>query len=205
MSKSIYKKRKYPHSVRKVQSLPLLDVESYERYESTNDTSMGLSVSKSWITDNDNSPQKERYHSKCLQPHEQRFIRMILEEDFYESERNNCALFFEYLVKNYKEIAVVWLLQLFIDHQGEEFFLIQLLRLVRCFSYEFIKPASFCLLEMGLHHNSDFVKSEALSLIDHWNNPEVLSMLKNFEPPITPWLQMKYYVIRELLERYVTF
>ena len=86
---------------------------------------------------------------------------------------------------------------------GDEELLIQLFRLLRCFPYEFLAPASLCLAELAVHHQSDFVKSEALSLMDHWGNKEVLRMMKTHEPPLTPWLKMKYYAIIDSLERYV--
>ena len=57
---------------------------------------------------------------------------------------------------------------------------------------------------LGVHHVSDYVKSEALSLLDHWGNADVFDMLNYQEPPETPWLRMKYFAIRQSLERYVT-
>lgn len=193
--------RKYPRSVNKIERLHIIEVGALDKYEPKSDASIGESKSLNWITRADQTPSVQKEYDVFLKPKEIVFIKMLLDADFSSSDRNNSTFMINQLVRGHKDAVQVWILNLFKARQGDEFFLMQLLRLLRCFPYEFLSPASFYMAGMGVHHNSDFVKSEALSLLDHWGNNDVLEMLRNFEPPITPWLSMKYYAIKESLEK----
>lgn len=195
--------RKYPQSVLRIEALPIMDINSYGQQVKRSDTSIGTSVSQAWITDNKLDAQAQMICSLYIQPQEHNFVEMLMQEDFSDSERNVSTIVLNQLVKRYRDAAQTWILGLYVAKQGDEHFLMQLFRLLRCFPYEFLAPASFILAGNGVHHNSDFVKSEALSLLDHWGNKEVYDMLQNHEPPTTPWLRMKYCAIRESLRSHV--
>lgn len=197
------KSRKYPQSVVRTEALPIMDISSFGRQTTMSDTSTGASVSQAWITDNVPDPQARVICSQYIQPQEQGFVEVLMQEDFSDSERNISTYVLNRLAKKYHEAVKIWILDLYTGRQGDELFLMQLFRLLRCFPYEFLAPASFFLAGMGVHHNSDFVKSEALSLLDHWGNKAVYDMLQNHEPPATPWLRMKYCAIRESLRSHV--
>lgn len=204
MVRKSYNIRRYPHFVRKVQPLPIVDMDSIGNREEVFDSSTGESLSQNWITDRGQTPKAQWDYEVFLRPKEEYFIRLLINEDFLDSDRNDSTYFIRDIARRYKDTVQTWILDLFKARQDDEHFLMQLLRLLRCFPYEFLAPASFYLAGMGVHHRSDFVKSEALSLLDHWGNLDVMKMIDNFEPPMTPWLRMKYYAIRESIERYAT-
>lgn len=202
MNRSTNNVRKYPRSVKRIEHLQFIEVGSFEKYEPQSDTSVGDSLSLSWITRVDKTPSVQNEYDVFIKPKETLFIRMLMDADFSASDYNSSTYMINQLVRKHKNAVQLWILDLFKARQGDELFLMQLLRLLRCFPYEFLSPASFYVAGMGVHHNSDFVKSEALSLLDHWGNMDVLDMLRNFEPPMTPWLSMKYYAIKESIEKY---
>lgn len=125
-------------------------------------------------------------------------------EDFSDSVRNDCTRYLSKLRKGgkHKNDINAWVEKLYLTHQDNIAFIIQLFRLMRCFSFQYFYPSSLILANLGVHHVSDHVKSEALSLLDHWGNAEIFDLLKYHEPPETPWLRAKYLSIRESLERY---
>ena len=197
-----YKHRVYPRSIRLIKTLEVVDIKSIGQRVAVSDTSVGSSVSLNWVSSRQNQKTEWEYDT-YIKPQEMKFFKELLEEDFSESERNDSTATFYKLVRHYKEAVQSWIINIYNLRNGDEELLIQLFRLLRCFPYEFLAPASLCLAELAVHHQSDFVKSEALSLMDHWGNKEVLRMMKTHEPPLTPWLKMKYYAIIDSLERYV--
>ena len=203
MAKMKIKYRRYPQYVRRCNlSVQNLDSVTGTR-EAASDTSTGVAGYQKWITDVHSSEKAKLDYNQHIKPRELQFLSDLLREDFSDSESNFSTESFLFLVRRYKEAMKVWILDLYNLRNGDEELLIQLFRLLRCFPYEFLAPASLCLAGLALHHNSDFVKSEALSLLDHWGNKDVLSILQNHEPPTTPWLRMKYAVVKDSLERYV--
>lgn len=202
MARKIYK-RQYPQSVRFLRPVEVRFVNFAESHVDI-DTSVGYSSSKRWITDNSENGQARFDYERFIRPQELSFVTLLLAEDFSDSVRNDATLFFNGIVRRHREAALLWILDLYNQRQDDEVFLMQLLRLLRCFPYEYLKPASMTLATNAVHHVSDYVKSEALSLLDHWGNRDVLRIMQNHEAPNTPWLRMKYYAIRETLEKYVT-
>lgn len=198
-----FKARRYRPYRGRYEPIPIIEIDSLAHREGTSDSSVGDSVSQNWITDKVQSPYARWNYELFIRPQEPYFVGLLLKEDFSVSDHNLSTNFIWHITKKYKESVQIWILDLFKARQGDAFFLMQLLRLLRCFPYEMFAPASFYIAGLGVHHNSDFVKSEALSLLSHWGNKDVLDMLRNFEPPFTPWLQIKYIAIRESLERYV--
>lgn len=196
------KQRIYPRSIRVLSPLAVVDIDTIGQRDAVSDTSLGTSLSQNWVSSRQ-SQKTEWEYDVYIKPHEMKFFKELLIEDFSESERNDSTATFYKLVRHYKEAVQSWIINIYNLRNGDEELLIQLFRLLRCFPYEFLAPASLCLAELAVHHQSDFVKSEALSLMDHWGNKEVLRMMKTHEPPLTPWLKMKYCAIIDSLERYV--
>lgn len=194
--------RKYPRYVKEIGEIPILDIANYGHREATSDSSTGQSISQNWVSEKGISLKAQWDYETFIRPQELRFFRELISEDFSDSERNDSTAFFYGLTRKYKEAVQNWILNIYNLKNGDDELLIQLFRLLRCFPYDFLAPASLCLAELAVHHHSDFVKSEALSLMDHWGNQDVLRMMKNHEPPSTPWLKMKYCAIIDSLERY---
>lgn len=201
MSKKGNNRRRYPRTVTRVEKLPIMEMGNFSLIDAASDSSMGDSMTQSWIS-KDISPQAQWDYEMIIRPQELSFFMDLLAEDFSYSERNSSTAVFANLVKHYKEAVQKWIMEIYNLRNTDEKLLIQLFRLLRCFPYDFLAPASLCLAALAVHHNSDFVKSEALSLMDHWGNKDVLRIMNNHEAPSTPWLKMKYFAIIESLERY---
>ena len=197
-----YKQRIYPRSIRTIRPLAVVDINDIGQRVAVSDTSIGASVSQNWISGRLDQKAEWEYCT-YIKPKEMAFFKNLLSEDFSYSERNDSTDLLYKLARQYREAVQFWIVGIYNLRNDDEDLLIQLFRLLRCFPYEFLAPASLCLAELAVHHHSDFVKSEALSLMDHWGNKDVLRMMKNHEPPSTPWLKMKYCAIIDSLERYV--
>ena len=188
----------------KPEQLTVKDIETFETVKSTSDASIGRepSMGSVWFTDSKVIRRKDDSYYIVLQQHEKEFVELLLLEDFSDSIRNSTTTFLMKLWKGHKSDVNQWLEGLYLTHQNNDYFIMQLFRLFSCFPYEFFEPTSLLLAGCGIYHNSDFVKSEALSLIDHWGNIEVFDFLQYHEPPETPWLKEKYNSIRQSLEGY---
>ncbi len=206
------KYRRYPtltkYSLKTVEpeALQIVDVTAFKGVKGVVDASVGETVSKSsvWITSFKKASVKSFTYEEYLKGKETEFVELLLQEDFSESTHNKTTSFVSRLRKGiiYKNEVNVWIEKLYLTHQDNEFFIMQLLRLIRCFPFEYFNPSSVTLAGLGVHHTSDYVKSEALSLLDHWGNAEVFELMKYHEAPETPWLRMKYFAIRQSLEKY---
>ena len=197
-----YKQRIYPRSIRTIRPLAVVDIDDIGQRVAVSDTSIGASVSQNWISGRLDKKAEWEY-STYIKPKEMAFFKNLLSEDFSYSERNDSTDLLYKFARQYREAVQFWIVGIYNLRNDDEDLLIQLFRLLRCFPYEFLAPPSLCLAELAVHHHSDFVKSEALSLMDHWGNKDVFRMMKNHEPPSTPWLKMKYCAIIDSLERYV--
>lgn len=198
----VYKTRRYPRISWSLRPLEIVEIGSLGQLDASSDTSTSVSMSQNWISSNFEQNTEWEYET-YIKPQELTFFRELLCEDFSDSERNYSTATFYRLVKQYKKAVQNWIINIYNMRNGDEELLIQLFRLLRCFPYDFLAPASLCLAGLAVHHQSDYVKSEALSLMDHWGNKEVLRMMQNHEPPSTTWLRMKYYAIKDSIERYV--
>lgn len=198
----VYKTRRYPRISWSLRPLEIVEIGSLGQLDASSDTSTSVSMSQNWISSNFEQNTEWEYET-YIKPQELTFFRELLCEDFSDSERNYSTATFYRLVKRYKKAVQNWIINIYNMRNGDEELLIQLFRLLRCFPYDFLAPASLCLAGLAVHHQSDYVKSEALSLMDHWGNKEVLRMMQNHEPPSTTWLRMKYYAIKDSIERYV--
>lgn len=188
--------------------LQIVDISAFEEAKEALDTSVGGERSKSsvWLTSFKKASVKELTYEDNLEQKEEEFVELLMQEDFSDSKRNKTTYYVGRLRKGviYKNEVNSWIEKLYLRHQDNVLFIMQLFRLIRCFSYEYFYPSSLTLAGLGVYHVSDYVKSEALSLLDHWGNADVFDMLNYHEPPETPWLRMKYFAIRQSLERYVT-
>lgn len=188
--------------------LQIVDISAFEGSKGALDTSVGGERSKSsvWLTSFKKSSIKELAYEDYLEQKEEEFVELLMQEDFSDSIRNRTTYYVGRLRKGiiYKNEVNSWLEKLYLRHQDNVLFIMQLFRLIRCFSYEYFYPSSLTLAGLGVHHSSDYVKSEALSLLDHWGNAVVFELMNYQEPPETPWLRIKYYAIRQSLERYAT-
>lgn len=142
------------------------------------------------------------YCGEISKPQEKEFVNLLISEDFTDYEINDAANYVYSLQKKAPSAVKDWLLDLFFTFQDNEQVLLQLLRLLQCFPMEKLYPASLAIAGLGLRHNSDYVKSESLSMLDHWGrHPKVLKLIKNQDPPEAEWLKMKYIAIINALER----
>lgn len=186
--------------------LQIVDISAFEGAKEAMDTSVGGERSRSsvWLTSFKKASIKELTYEDYLEQKEEEFVELLMQEDFSDFMRNKTTYYVGRLRKGviYKSEVNSWLEKLYLRHQDNVLFIMQLFRLIRCFSYEYFYPSSLTLAGLGVHHVSDYVKSEALSLLDHWGNSEVFGMLNYHEAPETPWLRMKYMAIRQSLERY---
>lgn len=157
-----------------------------------------------WLSEVKNYRPKEFLYEYVLQEHEQKFVELLLMEDFSDSVRNDTTYYLSKLRKGnkYKKDINEWILKLYMKHQDNRLFILQLFRMLSCFSYDYFYPTSLCIAGLGVHHESDLVKSEVLSLLDHWGNADVFNLMKYHDPPQTPWLREKYLAVKKSLEEY---
>lgn len=197
---------KYQLQLVEPEPLQIVDISAFEGAKDALDTSVGGERSKSsvWLTSFKKVSIKELTYEDNLEKKEDEFVELLMQEDFLDSMRNKTTYYVGRLRKGviYKNEVNSWIEKLYLRHQDNALFIIQLFRLIRCFPYGYFYPSSLTLAGLGVHHVSDYVKSEALSLLDHWGNADVFDMLNYHEPPETPWLRMKYLAIRQSLERY---
>lgn len=190
----------------KPEQLLVRDISAFDIVKSEADTSTGVVASKSsvWLTSFIRPKEKDFTYEEFLNQRETEFIELLMQEDFSDSIRNESTFYISKLRRGgrYKNEVNLWMEKLYLTHQDNITFLLQLFRLMRCFSFGYFYPSSLSLANMGVHHVSDYVKSEALSLLDHWGNVEVFDLMNYHEPPETPWLRAKYITIRDSLERY---
>lgn len=188
--------------------LQIVDISAFKEAKGTLDTSVGEERSKTsvWLTSFKKVSVKALAYEDYLDQREDEFVELLMQEDFSDSMRNKTTYYIGRLRKGviYKNEVSLWLQKLYMRHQDNTTFIIQLFRLIRCFSFEYFNPSSLALAGLGVHHPSDYVKSEALSLLDHWGNADVFKLMNYQEAPETPWLRMKYFAIRQSLERYAT-
>lgn len=190
----------------KSEQLQVVDINVFEGPSVVTDTSIGGNQSKSsvWLTSFRKVSIKDLTYEDILNQKESEFVELLLMEDFSDSVRNDTTYYLSRLRKGalHKNDINVWFEKLYMTHQDNCYFIIQLFRLMRCFPYDYFYPTSLTLAGVGVHHESDYVKSEALSLLDHWGNADVFNLLNYHEPPETPWLRQKYLAVKESLERY---
>lgn len=179
------------------------DISVFEFEHSASDTSTGRSSKTSvWLTGASRYRVKDIAFESVLRQKEREFVELLLAEDFSDSVRNESSIYISRLRRGHKSDVSLWFQTLYQTHQDDDYFLMQLFRLFRCFPYNYFQPSSLTLVGLGVHHTSDFVKSEAISLLDHWGNADVFNLLNYLEPPETPWLKAKYIAVRNSLERY---
>jgi len=212
MAKNNRKYRKYPTltlpqiKIIGSEQLTVVDIAQFDGSKTIADTSTSEIRSKTsvWLTSYRKVNDTEFTYEEFLKQKESDFIELLLVEDFSDSVRNETTNYLSRLRKGviHKNDINAWLQRLYVTHQDNLHFIIQLFRLMRCFPYDYFYPSSLTLAGLGVHHESDYVKSEALSLLDHWGNVDVFNLLSYHEPPETPWLKQKYIAVRESLERY---
>ncbi len=212
MAKNNRKYRKYPTltlpqiKIIGSEQLTVVDIAQFDGSKTIADTSTSEIRSKTsvWLTSYRKVNDTEFTYEEFLKQKESDFIELLLVEDFSDSVRNETTNYLSRLRKGviHKNDINAWLQRLYVTHQDNMHFIIQLFRLMRCFPYDYFYPSSLTLAGLGVHHESDYVKSEALSLLDHWGNVDVFNLLSYHEPPETPWLKQKYIAVRESLERY---
>jgi hypothetical protein len=137
-------------------------------------------------------------------PREKDFIKLLVNDDFSDNEPSESAQMLYRLQRKSPTAVKDWMLQLFFTFQDNEDILLQMLRLLQCFPIEKLYPASLAMAAVSLHHRSDYVKSEALSMLDHWGrHPAVLKFINNQEPPEAGWLRIKFESIKKALNKNV--
>lgn len=209
------KKNKYrqyppltPSQIRNVEpkQLQIFDMSVFKGTKPVADTSTGIVRSQSsfWLTSYRKVSESNFTYEEYLNQKEPEFVDLLMQEDFSDSVRNETTIYLSRLRKGtvHKNDVNIWLEKLYLTHQNNSFFIMQLLRMIRCFSFSYFYPSCLTLAGLAVHHESDFVKSEALSLLDHWGNVDVFRYLNYHEPPETPWLRHKYLAIKDSLERY---
>lgn len=164
-----------------------------------------VSEAKPWVYGVNNISNKEfSFYIATIIPNEKAFIKILVNDDFSDNEPCESVQLVNRLQRSNPLAVKDWMLQLFFTFQDNEDVIIQLLRLLQCFPVEKLYPASLAMAAVSLHHRSDYVKSEALSMLDHWGrHPEVLNFINNQEPPEAAWLKIKYESIKKALNKYV--
>ena len=203
------KSRQYPSfwSVkpkRSVLQVTLIENVDTENIDVVTDNSEA-SESNAWVYRVNNTSNKEfAFFVDTIAPREKDFIRLLINDDFSDYEPGESAQLVFKLQRKSPSAVKDWMLQLFFTFQDNEGVLLQMLRLLQCFPMEKLYPASLAMAAVSLHHRSDYVKSEALSMLDHWGrHPEVIKFINNQEPPETAWLKIKYESIKNALNKNV--
>lgn len=212
MARKKLKYRQYPSLTRQQFQIEVMkqpQVKTFDEYnpiENTVDVSIATMPSKVSLSlmEMKRHCTLELSYENILKEREQEFIDLLLSEDFSDSVRNETTYYLSKLRKGktHKKDVNEWILKLYMNHLDNQLFILQLFRMFSCFSYDYFYPASLILVGLGVHNESDFVKSEALSLLDHWGNADVFNLMNYHEPPQTPWLREKYLAVKKSLEEY---
>lgn len=137
---------------------------------------------------------------KRLSVYKSYFVDNLLKEDFESSENSDIVEFAEHQLSTNRIIFLTWITQLFWDYQKNEFFVLKLLDLLMCFSYDEVQPQASNIALACKVIKSPVIQSKNLSLLGHWCNQRALDIIDDFEEPSDPWMSIKYNHLREIIK-----
>ena len=137
---------------------------------------------------------------KKLSSYKSYFVDNLLKENFENIEDSEIVEFAEHHLSANRIIFLTWITQLFWEYQKNEPFVVKLLDLLMCFSYDEVQPQASDLALACKVIKSPVIQSKNLSLLGHWCNQRALDIIANFEEPSDPWISIKYNHLREIIE-----
>lgn len=128
------------------------------------------------------------------------FVDNLSKEDFENIEDSEIINFAHKQLSTNRVIFLTWLSQLFWEYQKNEAFVVKLLDLLICFSFEEIQPQASGIALACKVIKSPLIQSKNLSLLGHWCNQRALDIITDFEEPSDPWISIKYNHLRKIIE-----
>lgn len=135
-----------------------------------------------------------------LSVHKVSFIDNLLKEDYDNIENSEVIKFTERQLSTNRIIFLTWLTQLFWEYQKNEVFVVKLLDLLMCFSFDEVQPQASDLALACKYIYSATIQSKNLSLLGHWCNQRALDIINDFEEPHDPWMAIKYHRLKEIIQ-----
>lgn len=133
--------------------------------------------------------------------YERKFLATILNTIFKAGENNLATEMMSQLLVEDHEETLILLNDYFIEHYDDERLCVKILTLLNDYKYEELKPMGQTIALASISNKSSRVKSAAFNLFAHWACPEALKLLLQVEVPQQPWIAMKYYSVKESLEK----
>lgn len=127
------------------------------------------------------------------------FLYLLRHSYFEDGMENEVSRFLDKLMEDNMCVTREWINDIFIKKYNDSNVVIRILYLLTNYSRREMGGNAISMAIMGLSHKDDMVKSAALKVVDHWNSPDMLPLLKNIEVK-TPWVEDMLNVIVQQIE-----
>lgn len=136
------------------------------------------------------------------------FLNIIKYAKFEDGEYNAATDKMKELLEINKDMTMTLLQEYFLkgleEDSLDEVLLTKILSLLGDYDYEYLRPYSQLIAASAYSVKSINVVSAVFRLLGHWGNQESLSLLKKYQEPIEPWLNIKYKRLLSSLEKRCT-
>lgn len=136
------------------------------------------------------------------------FLNIIKYAKFEDGEYNAATDKMKELLEINKDMTMTLLQEYFLkgleEDSLDEVLLTKILSLLGDYDYEYLRPYSQLIAASAYSVKSIKVVSAVFRLLGHWGNQESLSLLKKYQEPIEPWLNIKYKRLLSSLEKRCT-
>lgn len=136
------------------------------------------------------------------------FLNIIKHAKFEDGEYNAATDKMKELLESNKDMTMTLLQEYFLkgleEDSLDEGLLTKILSLLGDYDYEYLRPYSQLIATATYSVKSVKVVSAVFRLLGHWGNLESLSLLKKYQEPIEPWLNIKYKRLLSSLEKRCT-
>lgn len=136
------------------------------------------------------------------------FLNIIKYAKFEDGEYNAATDKMKELLEINKDMTMTLLQEYFLkgleEDSLDEVLLTKILSLLGDYDYEYLRPYSQLIAASAYSVKSIKVVSAVFRLLGHWGSQESLSLLKKYQEPIEPWLNIKYKRLLSSLEKRCT-
>lgn len=136
-----------------------------------------------WGFSSYNNYNKDEQRFSKLNSEKDNFVENLLNVDFDNLDDNELVDFTKNQLKTNKIVFLTWLETLFYENQRNDKFILNLIDLLCCFSFEEVQPQAVSIALACKCIKSNIVQSKNLSLLGHWCNKSALNIITNFEEP----------------------
>ena len=132
------------------------------------------------------------------------FLRLIKSTRFISGEDNQATEMLSMLLSENKDATLSLIEEYFIDTMAkekmDESLLVKLLTMLNDYDYEDLFPVSQTIALCAFSVKSIKVRAASFNLFGHWGNCESLNLLRKYDEPEEPWLNMKYNALLHSLK-----